>query len=285
MKQRGPDFMGIGVPKSGSTWFMRVLSQHPQIFVTARKEPHHFSSEVRFNSGLSDYYDLYKNAKSNHVAGEFSTKYLYFAEKVSPRIKMYFPKSKLICILRDPVQRSISHFNWLKQIGFMGKDIRLAEAIKINQGIIGHSKYSKGVKIFLKDFGKENILFLKTEDLKNKHRYIFDNVRKFLKVNEYEFDVEGVAKSETISPRIKSVEGLRKGLHEAIIKYNQDWLLKTSAAQSFSKIYRNLNSNHDKNISITSKEIELLSSYFEDDLLELSKLIAIDISGWNRLDN
>ena len=114
-EHRGPDFIGIGVPKSGSTWFMRVLSQHPNIFTTAKKEPHIFIIDDTYRKDLINYYKLYKKAKPHEKAGEFSTIYINFAEKSSHRIKKHFPNVKLICILRDPLERAISHDRWLKQ--------------------------------------------------------------------------------------------------------------------------------------------------------------------------
>ena len=283
IEQRGPDFIGIGVPKSGSTWFMRVLSQHPNIFTTAKKEPHFFKSDELYSKGLENYYKLYKDAKSYQKAGEFSTKYIYSAEKSSHRIKKHFPEVKLICILRDPLKRSISHYQWLKQLGILNSQVSLKDAIECNKGIINFSKYSKGIQIFLNDFNKDNILFLKTEDLKNHENLVFKSVENFLEINGFNFNTKNIAKSETFNPKYRFFENLRKRIHKTIRINDQDWILNTKLATSFSKLYRKFNSNKVKKNKISLDDKKLLQGYFADDLSNLNKLIDLDIKNWNKI--
>lgn len=39
-RDRGPDFVGIGAQKAGTTWLAKQLGQHPQVFVPLTKELH-----------------------------------------------------------------------------------------------------------------------------------------------------------------------------------------------------------------------------------------------------
>ena len=280
---RGPDFIGIGVPKSGSTWFMRVLSQHPQIFISARKEPHFFSSDKLYEKGIQTYCDLYKHAKPNLIAGEFSTKYLNFAEKSSQRIKEYFPEVKLICILRDPIKRAISHYKWLKQLGIIDAKATLREAIEINEGIIKYSQYADGVQTFLNNFDKKKILFLKTEDLRNSEKNVFNSVIKFLEIEEFNFCTKNVPKSETINPRYRLLENLRINLHKAIRNNNKDWILNSKLVLLFSKIYRQYNSNNEVNYDLSLEDKKFLNSHFIEDLSKLKNLLDLEIENWNQI--
>ena len=283
IKQRGPDFIGIGVPKSGSTWFMRVLSQHPDIFTTSKKEPHFFISEKLYAQGIGNYCDLYKNAQPSQVAGEFSTKYINFAKISSSRIKYNFPETKLICILRDPLERAISHYKWLKQLGRINKNMTLKDAIKDRKGIIDFSKYAEGVRIFCNDFSKEKILFIRTEDLKSIEKDVFASVNIFLDINKFDYETKDIAKSETIEPKFRIFENLRTNIHKIIRSNNQDWILNTNLALSFSKFYRKLNNEKIINTEISKADKKLLQSYFKDDLAELKKLIDIDMKNWNTI--
>ncbi|HUV32992.1 MAG TPA: sulfotransferase, partial [Devosiaceae bacterium] len=43
----GPDFVGIGAGRSGTTWTHRVLADHPAIWMTPIKELHHFDDPGR----------------------------------------------------------------------------------------------------------------------------------------------------------------------------------------------------------------------------------------------
>src|SRR6478735_11126174 len=41
-KARGPDFLCIGAPKTGTTWLYKHLSRHPEIWIPPVKELHYF---------------------------------------------------------------------------------------------------------------------------------------------------------------------------------------------------------------------------------------------------
>ena len=280
---RGPDFIGIGVPKSGSTWFMRVLSQHPQIFITAKKEPHFFSSDKLYKKGIKSYCNLYKNAKPNEIAGEFNTKYINFSKKSAERIKKHFPKAKLICILRDPLKRAISHYKWLKQLGIIDTNVSLKEAIEINKGIIQFSKYAVGVETFLNNFDKNRVLFLKTEDLRNTEQKVFDSVIEFLEISEFNFNTKNVPKSQTIEPQYQFLENIRTNIHKLIRNKNKDWILNTKLAFIFSQIYRKYNSKIKLNYNLSLEDKKLLHSHFSEDLSKLKNLIDLDIKDWNKI--
>ena len=43
MSHVGPDFIGIGAQKAGTTWLLEQLSQHPGVFTPATKELHFFN--------------------------------------------------------------------------------------------------------------------------------------------------------------------------------------------------------------------------------------------------
>ena len=44
---RLPDFFIIGAPKAGTTSLYHYLDQHPEVFMSAIKEPHFFAAEIR----------------------------------------------------------------------------------------------------------------------------------------------------------------------------------------------------------------------------------------------
>jgi len=54
----GPDFIGIGVPKAGTTWLDFVLRQHPQVWLPPIKEIHFFDDYFaeESNAGLRRYF-------------------------------------------------------------------------------------------------------------------------------------------------------------------------------------------------------------------------------------
>ena len=115
------NFLGIGAPKCATTWLAACLSDHPQIFMPAKKEVSFFCAKKKWTGDYFNYVELFKDAKSEQITGEYSVSYLGAGEITASRIYEFNKNLKLIVVLRDPVRRSFSHYKWLKQIGSIDK--------------------------------------------------------------------------------------------------------------------------------------------------------------------
>lgn len=118
-----PNFLIIGAAKSGTTALYQALRQHPQIFMSAVKEPHYFAFAgermdyrgpgVTINetsvTDLREYERLFAGVTDETAAGEASALYLYVPQAVR-RIYEYAPGMRLIAILRQPAERAFSAF-------------------------------------------------------------------------------------------------------------------------------------------------------------------------------
>jgi hypothetical protein len=94
------------------------LARHPEIYMSPMKEPHFFSRiepaarwEAFFPhvSDEEEYLALFEGAKDEPVIGEASTSYLW-DRNAAERIEQAAPESKVLIVLRDPVDRAYSHY-------------------------------------------------------------------------------------------------------------------------------------------------------------------------------
>jgi hypothetical protein len=103
-----PDFVGIGVQKAGTTWWYELLAAHPG--VSARSDIHkerHFLSRfgtVGFGPDDIAAYHGWFPRRPGTLAGEWTPDYLYFPW-VAPLLARAAPETRLILMLRDPVER------------------------------------------------------------------------------------------------------------------------------------------------------------------------------------
>jgi hypothetical protein len=106
---RKPNFFIIGAPKCGTTSLATWLSGHPNVFMSAVKEPHFFNSDDRrFISTLEAYENLFRAANRSHCAvGEASVWYLSSTEAVQ-NILAYQPDARFIVMVRNPVEMAPS---------------------------------------------------------------------------------------------------------------------------------------------------------------------------------
>jgi hypothetical protein len=110
-----PDFVIIGAPKCSTTALHATLQLHPEVFLSAIKEPHYFAFDYprrREVESLRDYDSLFSKAKENQIRGEASVYYLSSNEAV-PAILGRRPDAKLIALVRNPVDLFVSFHNEL----------------------------------------------------------------------------------------------------------------------------------------------------------------------------
>lgn len=126
-----PNFIIAGAAKCATTSMARMLGEHPDVYVTPRKESHHFlfCNEIpEFPGpgdrrlvhmgvpGREDYAGLFADAGDASAVGEASVYYLYRPECFT-RIRESLGPVRVIVMLRDPVDRAFSAFGHMVRDG------------------------------------------------------------------------------------------------------------------------------------------------------------------------
>jgi hypothetical protein len=108
---RTPNLFIVGAPKSGTTSLYEYLKGHPQVFMSAVKEPCYFATDLAFDrSGnflvyerdAALYQELFADAGDAQLVGEGSTRYLY-SHSAPALIHRASPDARIIAMLRNPV--------------------------------------------------------------------------------------------------------------------------------------------------------------------------------------
>lgn len=128
-----PNFLIVGAAKCGTTSLYYYLRQHPEIFLSANKEPKFFSSLVlkfplrgpgddfvekhRMVKSWEAYGQLFAEVRAERAVGEASTDYLYRGRQIIPHIRQRLGDPRIIILLRDPVERAFSSWRHLRRDG------------------------------------------------------------------------------------------------------------------------------------------------------------------------
>jgi hypothetical protein len=115
-----PDYIGIGVQRSGSTWWDNLIAAHPAVHSPPDrvKEVHYFDllyDGLGYGASVPEYSRFFPRPPG-FVAGEWTPRYLYDAWAL-PLIREVAPAAKLLVILRDPVDRYVSALTLQRQWG------------------------------------------------------------------------------------------------------------------------------------------------------------------------
>ena len=109
-QRAAPSFLIIGTQKGGTTSLYRWLGQHPQVVEASRKEVHYF--DINFSRGerwYRSHFPLLRGLADGQVTGEGSPYYMCHPHAPA-RIASLLPDVRLIVLLRNPVERAISHY-------------------------------------------------------------------------------------------------------------------------------------------------------------------------------
>lgn len=130
-----PDFIVPGAMKAGTSSLFAYLSEHPRILPSSVKEVHYF--DVNAERGADWYrahFPLARRRPAGSLTGEASPFYL-FHPRVPERIAALVPKVKLIVLLRDPIERAISHYFHAVRVGV--ETLPLREALEAEEERLG----------------------------------------------------------------------------------------------------------------------------------------------------
>ena len=215
LSQEKVNLFVVGAARSGTSFIHSYLMGHPEVFMSRVKEPHYFSScEVKDKSAygiilpnliyhtrvvrkLEQYDSLFEDSLNTNYKyrGESSPSYLVDAESAG-RIYEYNSNSKIVMILRHPVDRVISHYNIDKL--FLKKslyDLALSDKNSFNFDysninwlddlflIFAPGFYSSQIESYLKYFGSDQVLILSFDELKNNTELTINKLTTFLNID------------------------------------------------------------------------------------------------------
>ncbi len=292
-----PNFYILGAAKAGTTTLYDLLKQHPEVFLSFDKEPMFFSRDDYYSRGLDWYLKtFYSHSEKFMVRGEASPHYLYWADKVSPRLARYYEQKnvKFIVILRNPITRAYSWY-W-NMVADRREDLPFMDALKMeNQrikekreelefygsmqyGYLWGGSYATQIQSFLRFFSREQFLFLLQDDLKRDWEDVVLQICRFLGVS-LEFDVlprrsnaAGLPRSRKMQEIIRTPSGFKNILKLLIpnqLRYQaKTFLLKTNKK----KIHYP---------EMSKPAYEFLVQYYQQEIMELSAILDRDLSFWS----
>ena len=299
-----PNLFIVGAAKGGTTTLHYALDQHPQVFMSKKKEPGYFTwpeEELSFiNNGklitkprflvnhLQDYLQLFKEGEHKKIRGESSTTYLFFYEKTIANIKRILPKPdevNIVIALRNPVDRAFSQY--MHKLRDAAETLEFEDAIHAEQKrkdenhhfdfqYVQRGFYYPQVKAYLDHFRKVKIYL--NEDLRRDPQDVAKSLEEFLGIEQVSLDfgealnVSGEPKVEALNKFLKKPNAMKKFFGQLLPKdLRRKMRLKVqSTVYKFNLEQREINPE-------TKSE---LKKVYREDILKLQDLIGRDLTSW-----
>lgn len=175
-----PTFLVIGAMKAGTTSLYEYLRAHPSVFMPSEKEPEFFSEPERWSKGLAWYSSLFAPGSRHPVRGEASTGYTRHPRfpETPARIASTLPDAKLVYLVRDPIERMVSHY---RHSVLLGREKRsVDDALLGGGGYLDTSRYGLQLHRYLEHFPTSQILVVFSEDLRERRLPTLQRIITFL---------------------------------------------------------------------------------------------------------
>lgn len=243
-----PDYLIVGAQRSGTTSLQRALMEHPNI-QSARmmKGVHYFDTAYEKRLG---WYQAHFPTRALAAWVEYRTDdplrvgeaspYYMFHPLAPERIHRDLPEVKLIAMLRDPVERTISHHKHEVRRGNEPFDLEEAlaqesarlegeeERIRTEPGYnsfnhqtysyVARSMYDHQIARLMSLFGGERVLVVPSEAYFADPRRVYEDVLEFLDVPiwvPHDFEHANATASSSVAPTT------RRRLVQAFNRSNQ----------------------------------------------------------------
>ena len=160
-----PDFLIVGAMKCGTTTLQAQLAAQQGVFMTNPKEPNFFSDEAIFARGLDWYHGLFAGATPGDLKGEASTHYT--KRPTHPhtldRMRPHLSAARIVYMIRNPVQRAVSHYIHEWSEARMGDD-PAAEFARCPE-LVDYGRYGWQIAPWIDAFGRDAVLLTSLEQL------------------------------------------------------------------------------------------------------------------------
>lgn len=188
-----PNLFIVGAMKAGTSSLHEYLHQHPEIFMSRFKEPQYFAPHrTRYGMwgqgyslpepGIDWYLKLFADAGNARYAGESSVSYTarHWVGGCEQRIWEFNPQARIIYLMRDPVERAISHYWHFVAAG--RETLPPRQAMMRRDDYLARSDYAWQIEPYLRRFGEERVYLLTTEDLETQPQQTLASLFRWLQV-------------------------------------------------------------------------------------------------------
>ena len=293
-----PNFIIAGAPKCGSTTLFRYLNPHHDVFFPKIKEPGFMIKE--FYQALSkdspnykrqleylvldeqSYSHLYDQVNCK-ILGDSSISYLFRYENAIENILEYSGReTKILFILREPVSRLKSQYQYIVELGFENQELTKAlelEEYRLSENwssIFAYKQqglYAEGIKAFMEAFDHVHVMFF--EDLIADPTGQMDKVYQFLGICSSElgedltFNKSGIPRNRAVHNFLMTKNPLRSAFAKALRSFmSEDRLLLIRDK------LRGMNQRKNSGIEISDDLKQTLRDFYREDQKELERLLG-----------
>jgi Sulfotransferase family len=310
------DFLGIGAPKAGTTSLHEYLRTHPQLWLPEAKEQPFFTHDDAYDEGWETFAAVafhgappgrrYGKITPHYMGGPVAWHDATAAAATEPatavtarRIAEQFPGVKLIAMVRDPVERTISSYWQTTVLGDEHRSLNESLADELSEEALeaartrptdGHQhivagEYGRGLEAYLRFFPRDQLFVGSTAVLGDDPMALLRDLYRFLGVDDahvppnlgVRYQVRGAGRRSRVLATLPRVVKETPGLRHA-------WNALPDRTRASARAHlRTLAHRLDQRMPVRHKQmdeqpdpalIERLQQHFAPDVALLERLVG-----------
>jgi len=285
--EKKPNTLIVGAPRCGTTKLYKVLKSHPNVYMSSVKEPGYFCPKGMYRSWKS-YLELFEGADEEKVIGEASTGYLHGSSPSEINDKI--GEAKIIISIRNPIERSKSHYRYKRKNGkikigferFIAKEIKNFKSDKRTDDVLKCSFYGRSISKYMDVFGKRRVKVVLFEDFVRKLESVTCDLCSFLGISEDKLNLTKEAVNVGKKPLFPLLNKILADdfAGKKIIKE----LIPEKRRRKISKMIKKVNvSNENYNIVIDKETKQKMIDVFKEDMRGIGEKTCVNLSKWSDL--
>ena len=218
MVDRIPNLFLVGAMRAGTTALHETLDAHPAIFMSRFKEPAYLAdpaelatdspiiSGAGYSANRTRYVHLFRDAGDAMYAGESSTHYTKLPRitGIPNRMAALSPEARIVYLVRDPVDRTISHYRFA--VARKSERRACIDALKSEPFYCAVGDYARQIGTYFDQFPPERIHLCVLEDL------VADPVRELGRLYawlgvELPADLAGLSRRNSLAANVSQARG------------------------------------------------------------------------------
>ncbi|MEC8965469.1 MAG: sulfotransferase [Pseudomonadota bacterium] len=276
-----PNFLIIGAARSATTSLYKYLSHHPEVFFPTIKEINYFSNERFWQRGEAWYTNQFNSAVGKKAIGEASTSYTSAVgnnDIVPKRIKSALGSIKLIYIVRDPIDRALSHY--MHYYHRSERVMPISELLnnKVYEDTLWQGKYAHQIDMYLRHFTANSLLVITVDELKSNPQKTMDRIFSHIEIDK--MDIGEISKethnaNDTATEKGKFGKWVMNNYQRHIEQRELPWPLK----KAFLTLAK-LDSTPLEKPTLSVQQLSELQEFYALDLKRMQEEYGLDLSSW-----
>jgi hypothetical protein len=278
-----PNFIAVGPTRTGTTWLYQFLIGRVGLPANM-KETRFFDRD--YDQGMEVYVSRFVNCPRGRPIGETSP--TYFNSRVArERIALHVPDCKIICTLRDPVERLHSSYRLSLWYGITVRSFeRYLEERR--DAILDESDYARHIEAWQETFGKDHVLVMLYDDFLASTQTYVDQLCDFIGIQRITVSDARVETDDRVFAMQRVPRAVALGsakLHRSFETWLHRHLINgwLAPGKSSSRIWKTIAKIAYKDMPTMKQDTEVrLRSALRSRVEALEALIDRDLSGWKQ---